>query len=117
MKITSQLKMVCAAAGVLSLLASGTAWAGWSTIVRKLTSVGIWDGAATYVEFTPAPVPTTGGPSCASTGRYQLVGSAVHVEAATKLATAAFLAGRPVSAKFNSTCVNGDGQVTDIVMQ
>lgn len=112
MKIKNKVKAVCTVAGLLSLLASGTAFAGWSNVV-SIASVTSWPDAQTYLEFTTTP---SGKPGCATTGIHQIIGTAEHIEAASKIATAAFLAGRQVKVYFDTTCTGGDGKITHITM-
>lgn len=112
------LTRVCAAAGLVSLLASANAEAavGQFTQPLLLSTVQTWSisGASeTYVSFTTLPLNRPGCTDSTNVNQlYQLTGSVEQVRAATALATAAFLAGRQVKVSYESTCnASSEGKI------
>jgi len=116
------MKRSIAAAGVVvalvAFVSAGAAWANWTDLTNvTITKIEIDsqasapNGTTTYLSFNP-PNPGTAGnrPTCATAGRpntddqAEMTGSADNIRAMTSLATAAYLAGRPVKVYWTGGC-------------
>ena len=98
-------KKIASLVVVATALVSGTALAAgpWSSSVTisDIEVDGVTGGTETYLNFTSTP---SGKPACGTSSQVFLSGNADAVKAMTSVATAAYLAGRPVKVYWDGTC-------------
>jgi hypothetical protein len=111
------MKKIIAKFGLVTLLASGSAAAAFSSTGVLLNQVELGNsGSSTtvYLGFVATP---SGKPSCATKPQGVLTGTAEQVKSMTNLATAAFLAGRPVRVNWTGSCSSSNGQISALLVE
>jgi hypothetical protein len=111
------MKKMIAKLGLVTLLASGSAAAAFSPTGVLLNQVELGNSgtaSTTYLGFVATP---GGKPSCATKAQGLLTGSAEQVKSMTNLATAAFLAGRPVRVNWTGSCSSSYGLIQALLVE
>jgi len=104
--------------GLVLLLVSSAASAGWSTTdrvrINRIELASVSAVSTTYLAFSTMP---NGRPSCATASEGIVEGSLENKSLITDVATTAYLAGKKVRVYWNGQCTNSRGQITRILIE